>query len=269
MKRRMWMVGTAVILAMAWTAPAGAQTDVKEYLERFLSAEPAADTRQGRVARGLKEALLIGIETAIDALGRPDGFLDNELVRIPVPESLALVETTLRKAGQGKLVDDFIASMNRAASKAVPEGTRIFMGAVGRMSIDDAVTVLNGDEQAATRYFEKRTREDLRAAFHPIVEESTAAAEVTSYYKAMDDLYQTYGKKLLENESVRALTGLLKGGAAEEPPEPADADLDAYITRKALDGLFVMIARQEQRIRKEPAARVTDLLRDIFGGGQE
>jgi len=245
--------------------PSFAQIDVKGVLDRVLGGEKTGGPSSNLVAQGLKEALSIGIRNAIDRLGQSGGYLNNKLVRIDVPEDLKPVETVLRRVGQGKKVDEFVAAMNRAASDAVPEGTRIFVDAVKTITIRDAVGILNGPDDAATTYFKRTTQDALKSAFLPIVKRSMESAQVVGYYDALNSAYQTYGKPLMENESVQALASVLTGKPAEDFAAPSEDDLDAYVTREALDGLFLMIAREEKKIREQPAARVTDLLEKVFG----
>ncbi len=253
--------------------PAFAQIDIKGILDRVLNGDRTGGTSEtsgtgmssNLVARGLKEALSIGIQNAIDRLGKPGGYLNNNLVRISVPENMKIVESTLRSVGQGKRVDEFIAAMNRAASDAVPEGTRIFVNAVKSVSIQDAMGILNGPDDAATTYFKRNTRDALKSAFLPIVKRSMESAQVVGYYNALDSAYKTYGKPLMENENVQALASILTGESVDGTVGASEADLDAYVTREALDGLFLMIAKEEKKIREQPAARVTDLLEKVFG----
>jgi hypothetical protein len=258
---------TIALFAMICFADrSNAQIDLQETLDRVLSGEKTTGPSSSRlVARGLKEALSIGIQNAIDRLGKPGGYLNNNRVRITVPENLKLVETTLRSVGQGERVDQFIAAMNRAASDAVPAGTRIFMNAAKSITIQDAVALLNGPDDAATTYFRQRTQRALTSAFLPIVRRSMESARVIGYYNALNNAYKAYGKPLMENEEVRALASILTGESADESAGAPEADLDAYVTREALDGLFLMIAREEKKIREQPAARVTDLLEKVFG----
>ena len=192
---------------------------------------------------GLKEALAQGTRFAVDQLGRDGGFLDNAQVKIPMPESLSWVDKSLRMVGQDQLADEFVASMNHAAEQAVPEAASIFGDAIQQMSLADANAILTGPDDAATQYFQTHTEAALTERMRPIVAEATASAGVTSAYKNMLG-------------SAGGMTSLL----------PADAtDLDAYVTDKALDGLFLMVAQEERRIRENPLARSTDLLKKVFG----
>lgn len=191
---------------------------------------------------GLKQALTHGVRYAVEQLGAADGFLGNELVRIAMPGQLKKVADILRGMGQGKLVDDFVTSMNRAAEKAVPATADILVGAVEGMSVDDAKAILSGPDDAATQYFERTTRKDLSGLVRPIVTEAMEAAQVTRYYKLM-------------RQSAGGLTSMLTG----------DQDLDQYVTTETLDGLFLTIAEKEADIRNNPLARNTDLLKKVFG----
>ncbi len=261
-------VPVILLALLAFSAvPSLGQIDLEGTLDRVLTGDRTGGTGASSdlVARGLKEALSIGIQNAIDRLGKPGGYLKDNRVRISVPENLKLVETTLRSVGQGKRVDEFIAAMNRAASDAVPEGTRIFVDAVRSISIEDAMGILNGPDDAATTYFQRNTQDALKRAFLPIVKRSMESAHVVGYYNALNSAYKTYGKPLMENQNVQALASILTGESADESAGAPEADLDAYVTRKALDGLFLMIAKEEKKIREQPAARVTDLLETVFG----
>lgn len=192
---------------------------------------------------GLKEALGQGTRYAVDQLGTDGGFLDNARVRIPMPKSLAWVEKSLRALRQDRLADEFVASMNHAAERAVPEAAAIFGDAIKRMSLEDARGILSGPDDAATQYFRRTTSEALTTKMRPIVEEATARTGVTASYKNM-------------MAKAGGLSGLLSGDAT---------DLDGYVTDRTLDGLFLMVAEEEKRIRENPLARSTDLLKKVFG----
>jgi hypothetical protein len=202
-------------------------------------------TREQMVA-GLKEALNKGVDHAVIDLGREGGFLRNIEVRIPIPESLTPVERTLRTLGQGPLVDEFQATINRAAERAVPEAAEVLVDSLRQMRLADAARILHGPDTAATEYFRRTSETNLYERFLPIVGQATAQTGVTAAYKRM-----------MDRVDVGGLGQIVFGQEA--------ADLDAYITRKALDGLFLKIAEQEKLIRKNPAARTTELLRKVFG----
>lgn len=209
-----------------------------------------ASLSEDQVVGGLKEALGKGVQQAITQLGQDGGFLTNLDVKIPMPEKLRTVEKTLRKLKQDKLADDFINTMNHAAEQAVPQAATVFADAIKGMSIEDAKGILKGPDDAATQFFRTATETNLFQRFLPIVKSATDKTGVTSSYKRLMDQvnvagsFGSLGKSLLNAESV---------------------DLDAYVTSKSLDGLFKMIAAEEKRIRENPVARTTDLLRKVFG----
>lgn len=216
----------------------------------------ASALSQTEVVDGLKQALGKGVERAVAMLGRTNGFLTNLNVKIPLPEKLRSAEKALRAVGQDKLADDFVASMNRAAEQAVPVAAGVFGDAIKQMTIEDAKGILSGTNNAATQFFRRTTQTNLYAKFLPIVQKATDSVGVTQQYKQM----------MAKVGGGGALGGLF-GGKSKEPM--AAGDLDAYVTNKALDGLFLMVAEEEKRIRENPAARTTELLKKVFGGGSK
>lgn len=245
-KRGRWL-GAAVLAALVatgGTAAAGWQDLLRDALDAGGSggAGTAALT-SSEMTGGLKEALAQGVEWAVNELGRPDGFLGNAAVRIPVPDSLQLVEKSARALGQGHYVDEFVTTMNRAAERAVPETATILADTIRKMSVEDAAAIVRGPDDAATRYFERTSGEALRARLLPIVSEATASAGVTAAYKG------------LVGQGQGMLGGFMGPGAL---------DLDGYVTDRALAGLFTYIAQEERRIRANPAARTTELMRKVF-----
>lgn len=194
------------------------------------------------IVEGLKEALSKGTTSAIASLGKKDGFFANRKVKIPMPESLETIEDGLRKIGQDRYAEEFVLTMNRAAEQAVPEAAEIFGSAIRSMSIQDAKGILNGPEDAATKYFRRTSGEKLVNRFLPIVSKATDRAGVTSNYKEMVDKLG-FLSRFVDTESL---------------------DVDRYVTSKAIDGLFLMLAREEKLIRENPAARTTELLKKVF-----
>jgi hypothetical protein len=193
--------------------------------------------------KGLRQLLDGSYTKAVRELGREDGFLRNARVKIPVPKQLRPVEKTLRALGRGKVADDFITAMNRAAEKAVPEALSIFADSLKQMTFNDAKNIISGPQDAATQFFRRTSEERLREKFRPIVERFTQETGVTAQYK-----------RFIERAGPLARLG---GKDAQ--------DLDGYVTQKALDGLFLLMADEEKRIRENPVARTTDLLKIIFG----
>ena len=206
-------------------------------------ASPSAKTLgDDKIISGLKEALSIGTENTVNLTGSTDGFLKNEVIKILLPEKLQAMDKALRLAGFGPQVDEFVVSMNRAAEQAAPLAKPIFKDAVTNMSFDDAKKILNGGNTAATDYFKGKTRDQLATAFRPEVEKTMNQVGVTTQYKQLVGQYTTLP--------------FVKGPAF---------DVDDYVVGKSLDGLFYTLAQEEQKIRTNPAARVTDLLKEVFG----
>jgi hypothetical protein len=207
---------------------------------------------QDQIIAGLKEALGKGVQNAISQLGHSDGFLTNLSVKIPMPDSLRTVDKTLRRLKQQKLADDFVRSMNNAAEKAVPEAAAVFSDAIKQMTIADAKAILTGTTNAATEYFRRVTETNLFSRFYPVVTNATEQVGVTAYYTRM--IAQAGGGGSFGG--LLGSTGLVKA---------EDLDIDRYVTKKALDGLFKMVAEEEAGIRANPMARTTDLLQKVFG----
>ncbi|MEZ5306697.1 MAG: DUF4197 domain-containing protein [Pyrinomonadaceae bacterium] len=211
------------------------------FLVPVVNAQKISDAA---AALGLKEALTKGIDFAVDTLGVEDGFYKNNDVKIPLPKSLKSVARVARFAGYGERVDSFELAMNRAAEKAVPVAKDVFVDALSQMTFDDARKILfSGEDDAATQFFRRTSEEKLRTKFRPIVEKFTAETGVTSSYKRMVE----------------------KAGWMARFAGKDAQDLDGYVTQKALDGTFYMVAQEEKKIRKDPIGRTTQILRDVFG----
>ena len=195
-----------------------------------------------RIGAALKEALQVGTENAVKLTGRPDGYFRNEAIKILLPEQLRSLEKGLRAVGYGPQVDELVLGMNRAAERAAPQAKQIFWDAIGAMTIDDARRILGGADTAATDYFKTKTSDALTTAFRPIVETSMREVGVTRQYT---ELYRR--AQAIPFLNVEAY------------------DLDRYVVTRALDGLFHVVGDEEKKIRTNPAARVTELLRDVFG----
>lgn len=233
----------AALVFLAGSLPAAHAEDWKDKLRQGISSSSGKGVGEAEAGRGLKEALAQGVHRAVTQLGRQDGFYGDAAVRILVPKKLRGVADAARTLGAGRKVDEFELSMNRAAEKAVPVAADIFAEAVRQMTVQDALDIVRGGDDAGTRFFRRVTEDRLREKFRPIVAEATGRAGVTKKYKAM--------------VGGNALAGALGGGQS--------LDLDAYVTDAALDGLFKVVAEQERAIRHDPAARTSDLLRRVFG----
>ena len=194
------------------------------------------------VVSGLKEALSVGTENAVTNVSQIDGYFGNKMIRILMPEKIRKVADVLGKLGYQKEVDEFVLSMNRAAEKAAPKAASYFGGAIREMSFEDARGILKGGDTAATEFFRKKTQDRIYEAFKPIVSASMNEVGVTRSYKNMMARYESL--PFMEKQSL---------------------DLDHYVTNASLDGLFYMVGQEEKKIRTDPAARVTDLLKTVFG----
>lgn len=231
-----------VLLTAALTGCAGLPPELNEALGGMAQqAAGGGNLSETEIAAGLKEALATGTQRAVSRIGTLDGFWQNPRLKIPLPESLVKVEKTLRTFGQGAKVDEFHLSLNRAAEQAVPEAAAIFGNAIRGMTLADARSILSGAPTAATDYFKGKTSAALTAKFMPIVTKATASVGATRKYK---DLAGKVG---------RFATGFQL------------QDIDAYVTERALEGLFTTLGDEEMRIRQDPAARTSELLRKVFG----
>jgi Protein of unknown function (DUF4197) len=196
----------------------------------------------GKISSGLKQALQIGAEQAVKLAGRPDGYFGNPAIKILMPNNLRPLEKGLRMVGYGPKVDDLVLSMNRAAEAAAPAARRMFMDAIAVMTIDDARGILSAGDTAATNYFKQKTTPQLTAAFGPLVERSMANNGVVRQYNTLGAQYESI--PLAQNQ---------------------DLDISHYVVSKALEGLFYELGQEEPKIRQDPAAQTTNLLREVFG----
>jgi hypothetical protein len=216
---------------------------VSAVLVRFATSARAAAMSAADASAGLRLALEKGTEAAIALLGKPGGFLDDPKVRIPLPGMLDEVAKLARMTGQQKRVDELITAMNRAAELAVPEGRTILIAAAREVSAQDALRIVQGGDTSVTDYFAAKTRVPLTGKFKPIVAQSTEQVSLARKYDALAGKASGFG--------------LLK---------KKDADLNSYVTGKTLDGLFLVIGEQERKLRKDPMAAGSSLVRQLFGG---
>jgi len=195
-----------------------------------------------KVASGLKEALRVGADNSVKLTGRPNGYFGNEAIKILMPKNLRPLERGLRLVGYGPKVDEFVLSMNRAAEAAAPAAKKIFGDAILSMTFDDARQILSGGDTAATDYFKKTTTAQLTAAFRPVVEKTMEENGVTQKYQGLLGQYKSF--PFARSQSL---------------------DITQYVVSRALDGLFYMLGQEERKIRTNPAARTTSLLKEVFG----
>jgi hypothetical protein len=234
----------SLLLALAACRTADAQLDelLKQLPQLPGSGSTPGSVGEVRIGQALKQALQVGTENAVKLTGRPDGYFRNEAIKILMPERLKTLEQGLRVVGYGPQMDELVLGMNRAAERAAPAAKQIFFDAIGDMTIDDARRILDGSQTAATDYFKSKTTGRLTTAFQPIVESSMSQVGVTRQYQQVLD-------------RARALPFL----------DVEQFDLDRYVVGKSLDGLFHVVGDEEKKIRTNPQARVTDLLREVFG----
>lgn len=206
------------------------------------SALGVSDLTNTEASSGLKEALTQGVGKAISTLGATDGFLGNKEVKIPLPNSLKKIEKGMKLIGMGKQSDELILKMNRAAEAAVPEAKTLLVDSIKKMTVADAKAILTGPNDAATQYFKKTTSEQMAAKFLPIVEKATANVQLAESYNK----YAEMGSKF----------GVVK---------KEDANINQYVTKKALDGVYLMIAKEEAAIRQDPVGQASSLLKKVFG----
>lgn len=206
------------------------------------NALSVADLSNTEASSGLKAALTQGVSKAVSMLGSPDGFLGNKEVKIPLPDSLKKIEKGMKLMGMGKQSDELVLKMNRAAEAAVPEAKALLVDSIKKMTVADAKSILTGPNDAATQYFKKTTSTQMAAKFLPIVQKATEKVQLAETYNK----YAEMGSKF----------GVVK---------KEDAKIEQYVTNKALDGLYLMIAKEEAAIRQDPVGQASSLLKKVFG----
>jgi hypothetical protein len=229
----------------------------------LTNTKEASKLDNSTISTGLKEALKTGVKFATTQLGSSNGYLNNSLVKIPLPQNLATTEKVIRAAGGDKMVDNLINSMNAAASKAAPQTAEIFINAIDKMSVSDAQKVLSGGNNAATNYFKENTSDSLKKLITPIIQESMKENQVAGYYDTVNDLYKTSAKGLVDNSGVMSLAKNF--GVDSYIPGSSNETLDEFITTKAIEGLFTMIGQKEAAIRANPLEQSSSILKQVFG----
>ncbi len=200
-----------------------------------------AGLSSNKISAGLKEALSVSTSKAVATTGKPDGFLKNEAIKILLPDKLRTIGKGARLLGMGSQMDELEIGMNRAAEQATPKAKQIFLNAISKMTFEDARKILSGGDTAATDYFKRQTSAELTTAFKPIVHDSLVNVGVVKQYNA-----------IMQNSVAGSLGG-------------QNFNLDNYVVGKTLDGLFYMLGQEERKIRKDPAAQTTSLLKEVFG----
>jgi hypothetical protein len=224
------------------TAPVFGQVDE---VSKQLGLGKQSFLSNSKIASGLREALQVGADNAVKLTGRPDGYFGNEAIKILLPKNLRTFEKGLRAVGYGPKVDSFVLSMNRAAEAAAPAAKKIFADAILSMSFDDARRILSGGDTAATDYFKSKTTGQLTTAFRPVVQKTMDENSVTQQYNQLVGQAQTI--PFLKSQNL---------------------DITDYVVSQALNGLFYMLGQEERKIRKDPAAQTSSLLKQVFGSGK-
>ncbi len=215
-----------------------------ETTQQIINNLPTTTTGQPnsfQIASGLKEALTIGTQNTANRLSAPNGFFANAVLKILMPPEAQKVENTLRSVGLGGVVDKAILAMNRGAEEAAKSAAPIFINAIRQMSITDAIGILRGGDFAATNFFKQKTTAALTNAFRPVIGEALKKVDATKYWADVFTVYNRFSSN------------------------PVNTDLTAYVTERAISGIFHEVGLEEQKIRRDPAARVTELLKTVFG----
>jgi len=239
-------VALSVFMLIGIFGACSSQAGVSDFLQEAQKSlgvgqsQPAAG--EADIAAALKQALEIGSARAVQIVSQPNGYYENPQIKIPLPSAVEKVEGIVRTAGYGSEIDALELSMNRAAERAAPEAKAIFVDTIKQMSFSDAKKILEGPDNEATLYFKEKTGAQLQQKFKPIVHDTMSEVGVTRDYQDLEAKMQSV-----------PFAGSLS------------FDLDQYVTGKALDGLFFMLAQEEKKIREDPAARATDLLKKVFG----
>lgn len=250
MKKYLFLISTAAIITTLSTScdPKTQEALLKTGTDILNAAANGTNTANsgalsnGDVVKGLKEALSVGTNNSISLTSKTDGFLSNPLIFIPWPQEAIVMKERLTQLGLQKQITDFETSLNRAAEEATKTAAPIFLNAITNMSISDGFAILNGNDTAATHFLREKTYASLKQSFSPTVTDAINKVKVTSYWSP---LISTYNK----------IPGI----------QPQNPNLTDYVTDKAISGLMAMIAKEETKIRKDPMARVTDILKKVFG----
>jgi hypothetical protein len=229
-------------LVIIGIANARAQINLDKIKNTVSGSNSGNNLSNDEVIKGLREALTVGTNNATSLVSKTDGFYKNPSIKIPFPQDAIRVKEVCESIGMKPQVDKFVLTLNRAAEEASKEAAPIFINAIKSMSVSDGFSILKGADNAATKYLQDKTYSELKQKFKPIVKNALTKVEITKYWSP---LITTYNKT----------PGVQK----------MNPDLEEYVTIKALDGLFKMIAQEELKIRKDPAARITDLLKKVFG----
>lgn len=230
-----------VLLLLIFVSASLVSCDTARQVLEGISTTTGGGLTQYEMTAGLREALSVGTKRSASQLSAADGFFKNAAIKILLPEEAKNIETTLRRVGMGSVVDKAILSMNRAAEDAAKGASNIFVNAISQMTINDAVGILRGGDFAATNYFKGKTTDALTTSFRPVIENALKNTNATKYWGDVISLYNQFSKT------------------------PVNTDLSAFVTQKAMDGIFYQVGLEEQKIRRDPVARSTEILKKVFG----
>ena len=239
---RRLLILSLIISVLGLQSCAGQKINLGKVLDGISKSTQGGGLSNDEVISGLKQALQVGINKGADSASQLNGYFLNPIIKIPFPPEVQKVETALRKVGLGGEVDKFVMALNRGAEEAAKEAKPIFINAILSMNFSDAWAILRGEKNAATMYLKRTTSEQLIAAFSPVVEKALQKTQATRYYT---DLANSYNRLPFVQK--------------------VNPDLKLYATQKAIDGLFILVENEEAKIRENPWARTTDLLKKVFG----
>jgi len=243
--KKLHLISLAVIFSSLQACAQINLKNIQNQVENTVNTVTNGNTNLSNedIIKGLKEALSVGTTNSTAKASVLDGYYKNPLIKIPFPPEAKQVKTTVENFGMKPQVDKFVMTLNRAAEEAAKEAKPIFVNAITSMTIQDGLGILNGADDAATTYLKNKTSADLTAKFSPIVKKAIDKVQLTKYWKP---IITQYNRVPLVQK--------------------VNPDLDKYVTEKALEGLFKLVAQEETKIRKDPAARISEILRRVFGG---
>lgn len=243
MQKYSFIILAVILVSLQSCAQSWNLKDIQNTVEQTIgTVTGGGGLTNDEIIRGLKEALSVGSTNSTAKASALDGFYKNNLIKIPFPPEAEKVKTTVESLGMKPQVDQFVMTLNRAAEEAAKEAKPVFINAITTMSISDGMTILKGKDDEATRYLQNKTSTELNAKFSPIVKRAINKVQLTKYWNPIMTKYN----KIPMVKKV-------------------NPDLDKYVTEKALEGLFKLVAEEETKIRRDPAARVSDILRKVFG----
>lgn len=263
MLKKTLIILAPLVLCASWQNTLGTIVDSTTQTTPKESTQQAGMS-QDYASKGLKETLGLGVNQAVSLLGKEGGFLNNKSVKIPLPSSMQTVANVAEKVGGKAYVDDLVQTMNTAASKAVPKTASILSDTISRMSMEDAKSIINGKDTAATTYFQEKSGKQLLTAIMPIIKESSKDSKVMSSYQSLNSFTKSNQTSSSNNQLLGQASSIAKSVGADSYLPSNDEDIEEYIARKTLDGLFYMIGEKEKALRSNPLSSGSKTIQDIF-----